>query len=137
MPKLYFYDSGLVSWLLGIRTAEQIVTHPLRGSIFETFIISEMVKSRLNLGERPNLYFWRDSNGNEVDVIVDQGTTLMPIEIKSGKTVARDSFSGLDKWRTLAGVNAIEPTLIYGGNEGYSHNGVKVVGWQNCCVRLQ
>lgn len=132
MPKLYFYDVGLASWLLGIRTAEQMMTHPLRGSIFETFIISELVKSRFNRGERPNLYFWRDTNGNEVDVIVEQGAALMPIEIKSGKTVARDSFSGLDKWRALAGNAAIGPTLIYGGNDDYSHNGVKVVGWEKC-----
>lgn len=132
MPKLYFYDAGLVSWLLGIRTAEQMTTHPLRGSIFETFIISELVKSRFNRGERPNIYFWRDTNGNEVDVIVEQGTSLMPIEIKSGKTLARDSFAGLDKWRTLAGTAAIEPTLIYGGNDGYSQNGIRVAGWEEC-----
>lgn len=132
MPKLYFYDTGLVSWLLGIRTPEQMMTHPLRGSIFETFVVSELVKSRFNQGERPNLYFWRDSNGNEVDVIVEQGTSLMPIEIKAGKTIARDSFAGLDKWRALAGDAAIEPTLIYGGSDEYSHKGVKVVGWEKC-----
>lgn len=132
MPKLYFCDVGLVSWLLGIRTNEQMMTHPLRGSIFETFVISELLKSRLNHGERPNLYFWRDSNGNEVDVIVEQGAALMPIEIKSGKTVVRDSFSALDKWRTLAGGAAIEPTLIYGGDNEYSQNGIKVIGWNKC-----
>lgn len=132
MPKLYFYDTGLVSWLLGIRTPEQMMTHPLRGSIFETFVIAELVKSRLNRGERSNLYFWRDSNGNEVDVIVEQGTSLMPIEIKAGKTVTRESFAGLDKWRALAGDAAIEPTLIYGGSDEYSRNGVKVVGWEKC-----
>ena len=86
MPKLYFHDVGLASWLLGIRTAEQITTHPLRGSLFETFIIAELIKSRFNQGERPDLFFWRDSNGNEVDVIAEQGGKLMPIEIKSGKT---------------------------------------------------
>lgn len=132
MPKLYFYDVGLVSWLLGIRTDEQMSTHPLRGSIFETFIIAELIKSRFNRGERPNLYFWRDSNGNEVDVIAEQGATLIPIEIKSGKTVTRDSFSGLDKWRALAGDAAKEPTLIFGGNEQYSHNGIHVTGWEKC-----
>lgn len=129
MPKLYFYDAGLVSWLLGIRTVEQMATHPLRGNIFETFVIAELIKSRLNRGERPNLYFWRDSNGNEVDVVVEEGNGLMPIEIKSGKTVAGDSFAGLDKWRALAGETAREPTLIYGGNEEYRQNGVRVVGW--------
>jgi predicted AAA+ superfamily ATPase len=132
MPKLYFFDVGLVSWLLGIRTAEQMETHPLRGNLFETFVIAELVKSRFNHGERPNLYFWRDSNGNEVDVIAEQGTVLMPIEIKSGKTVASDSFAGLDKWRALAGDAAIDPVLIYGGNDEYCQSGIKVTGWNTC-----
>jgi predicted AAA+ superfamily ATPase len=132
MPKLYFYDVGLVSWLLGIRTPEQMMTHPLRGSIFETFVISELAKTSFNRGERPNMYFWRDSNGNEIDVVVERGTELMPIEIKSGKTVARDSYAGLDKWRALAGNSAVESTLIYGGKDEYCQNGIKVVGWEKC-----
>ena len=130
MPKLYFYDVGLVSWLLGIRTPEQMETHPLRGNIFETLIISELIKSQLNRGERPAFYFWRDSNGNEIDLIIEQGTSLVPIEIKSGKTLTRDSFAGLDKWRTLAGDKAMKPTLVYGGSETYLHKEVRVIGWQ-------
>ncbi len=130
MPKLYFYDAGLVSWLLGIRTPEQMETHPFRGNIFETLIISELIKSQLNRGERPAFYFWRDSNGNEVDLVVEQGPRLMPIEIKSGKTLTRDSFAGLDKWCTLAGDKAMTPTLVYGGSETYLHKEVSVIGWQ-------
>ena len=132
MPKLYFYDVGLVSWLLGMRAPEQIETHPLRGSIFETFIISELMKSWLNRGEKPAFSFWRDSNGNEVDLIFEQGSKLMPIEIKSGKTIARDSFTGLERWCTLAGKAVMEPTLIYGGSESYQHKGIRVLGWQKC-----
>lgn len=129
-PKLYFYDAGLVSWLLGIQTAEQIETHPLRGSIFETCIIAELMKAFHNRGERPNLYFWRDSNGNEVDVIIDQGTQLVPVEIKSGRTVTRGAFAGLEKWRDLAGDACAGPVLIYGGTDSYQHGGVKVTGWR-------
>ncbi|MCX5826732.1 MAG: ATP-binding protein [Deltaproteobacteria bacterium] len=132
MPKLYFYDVGLVAWLLGIRTTEQMETHPLRGSIFETFIISELVKSRLNRGDRPAFYFWRDSNGNEVDLIVEQGTRLMPIEIKSGRTLTHESFAGLERWCALAGDKAVMPSLIYGGDECYEHKGIKVRGWKAC-----
>lgn len=132
MPKLYFYDVGLVSWLLGLRNPEQMATHPLRGSIFETFVVAELIKSRLNLGEKSNLYFWRDSNGNEIDVIMEQTNGLLPIEIKSGKTISRDSFAALDKWRALAGNAAVEPTLIYGGDEDYRQNGVRVISWRNC-----
>lgn len=128
-PKLYFYDTGLLCWLLGLQAAEQLATHPLRGSIFETFIVSELVKSCLNRGERPALHFWRDSNGNEVDVIADVGTKLMPIEIKSGQTVNRDFFTGLKRWQALAGEQVAAPTLIYGGRENYLHQGINVLGW--------
>lgn len=132
MPKLYFYDTGLVSWLLGIRTPEQLETHPLRGALFETLIIAELMKSRLNRGERPQLYFWRDSNGNEIDVLSVEGAGLMPIEIKSGKTLASDAFAGLEKWRALAGDVAFAPTLIYGGDDDYRHHGIQVCGWTKC-----
>lgn len=132
MPKLYFYDTGLACWLLGIRTPEQLAMHPLRGSIFETFVTAELAKSQLNQGEPRNLYFWRDSNGNEVDVVVEYGDRLMPIEIKSGKTVNRDFFTGLEKWLALAGRAALNPTLVYGGADIFDHQGVKVVGWQGC-----
>jgi len=132
MPKLYFYDTGLVSWLLGIRTPQQLETHPLRGNIFETFVIAELIKTRFNQGESRNLYFWRDSNGNEVDVIIEHGTRLMPIEIKSGKTVNQAFFKGLEKWQNLAGDTALNPTLIHGGSEAYLHKGIQVVGWKGC-----
>lgn len=130
-PKLYFYDVGLASWLLGIQTPAQIETHPLRGNIFETFIVSELMKSFFNRGERPPLYFWRDSHGNEVDVIVEQGHRLTPIEIKSGRTVTREFFAGLEKWNALAGDSVIQPTLIYGGEESYLHKGIQVRGWRD------
>jgi len=129
-PKLYFYDVGLLCWLLGIREMEQIATHPLRGHIFETLIVSECMKSYLNRSETAPLHFWRDSNGNEVDLIVDVGTRLMPIEIKSGQTVNRDFFTGLKRWMEFAGDQGDNPTLVYGGAESYSHGGVDVVSWK-------
>lgn len=130
-PKLYFYDPGLVAWLIGIQTSQQMETHPLRGHIFETFIVSELMKSRLNSGEPPNLWFWRDSNGNEVDIIIEQGQKLMPVEIKSGKTIAGDYFSGLEKWTAMAGDLSFNPTLIYGGTDTYRHKGIRVTGWRD------
>ena len=129
--KLYFYDVGLASWLLGIQTPEQMETHPLRGNLFETFVMAEIVKSIFNSGERPGLYFWRDSNGVEVDVLIEREGRILPIEIKAGKTVARDFFAGLEKWMALAGDMAIQPTLVYGGTENYSHKGIRVVGWRD------
>lgn len=128
--KLYFYDVGLVSWLLGIQTPEQIETHPLRGAIFETFVVVEWMKSNLNRGERPVFHFWRDSNGVEVDILIDRGERIMPVEIKSGKTIVKELFSGLEKWMALAGDIAIDPTLVYGGQENYHHKGIRIMGWR-------
>ena len=128
-PKLYFYDTGLLCWLLGIQEPAQLATHPLRGNIFETFVVSELVKSRFNRGERSGLHFWRDSNGNEVDVIADVGTALMPVEIKSSQTINREFFKGMERWMALAGERAVSPALVYGGMESYRRDGIRVLGW--------
>jgi uncharacterized protein len=128
-PKLYFYDTGLMCWLLGIQNPHQLITHPLRGSIFETFIVSEMKKTCFNLLLNTELYFWRDSNGREIDVIADFSGKLMPIEIKSGQTINRDFFTSLEVWATLAGDLAFSPTLIYGGDQDLVRKSVRVVGW--------
>ncbi len=130
-PKLYFYDSGLLCWLLGIRQVDQLAVHPLRGGIFESFAIAELLKAGLNRGERPTLHFWRDSNGNEVDVIADVGSRMLPIEIKSGQTLNRDFFVGLERWRALAGELAATPALIYGGSGRLVHRGIDVHGWDD------
>ena len=128
-PKIYFYDTGLLCWLLGIQEARQLATHPLRGNIFETFIVSELMKTRYNRMENVRFYFWRDSNGNEIDIIADYGGRLRPIEIKSGQTLNRDFFSGLERWMALAGDQAFAPTLIYGGSENLVRKGIQIYGW--------
>ena len=130
-PKLYFLDAGLLCWLLGIREVAQLAAHPLRGAIFETFVLAELVKTLANRGARPALYYWRDSNGNEVDVIAEVGPNLMPIEIKSGQTVHREFFSGLDRWTALAGARAVSPTLVYGGTAPFERRGTRVLGWKS------
>jgi len=130
-PKLYFYDTGLLCWLLGIQEPGQLAYHPLRGAIFETYIISEIAKNLFNRGEPASLYFWRDSNGNEVDVLVAVGSRLMPVEIKAGQTLTRDFFTGLERWMTFAGDLAVAPTLIYGGRERLDYKGVRVLGWND------
>jgi len=130
MPKLYFYDVGLASWLLGIRTPEHITTHPLRGALFETFILSELLKARMNKGERPGFFFWRDSNGNEVDVIEEQSGKLRPIEIKSGQTIQQDYFKGLKYYDKLAGINPRQSFVIYGGDQKQITKDGTVIGWR-------
>ena len=83
------------------------MVHPLRGAIFETFVVSELLKTKLNRGEQASFHFWRDSNGNEIDVIADLGVKSMPIEIKSGQTLNRDFFKALKNWLPLAGKEAV------------------------------
>ncbi len=129
-PKLYFYDTGLLCWLLGLREVGQLAVHPLRGNIFETFVVSEIIKARFNRHYGMDFYFWRDSNGNEIDLIVDCGGKLMPIEIKSGQTLNRDFFTGLERFMELAGSHAISPTLVYGGTEAMRRKRVRVLSWR-------
>lgn len=86
-PKLYFHDTGLACYLLGIKKESELQLHYSKGSLFENFIVTEILKTRLNKGEEPNLFFWRDHHGNEIDIIIEEGEKLIPIEIKSGKTV--------------------------------------------------
>ncbi len=128
-PKLYFLDTGLASWLLGIRDNEQLATHVQRGALFETWVISELLKARYNAGEASNLYFWRDRSGHEVDLLIDHGTHLSPLEIKSGQTINKDYFKGLDFWRKLAGETAGKAWLVYGGDARQNRSDITVLPW--------
>ena len=92
--------------------------HAQRGALFETWIIAELLKGRFNRGLPSNLYFWRDSAGNEIDVLLDQGERLLPIEIKAGTTINPDYFSGLNKWRALAGNTALPAIPDLRGQRG-------------------
>ena len=129
-PKLYFHDTGLAAWLLGVQSPDQLAIHPLRGALFETWVVGELLKGRYNRALPSNLFFWRDNTGNEVDVIADQGLTLSPIEIKSGQTISADFFSGLRKWLSWAGAEAGKPYLIYGGDEHQERGEGEVVPWR-------
>jgi predicted AAA+ superfamily ATPase len=129
-PKLYFYDSGLAACLMGIHDEEQLSIHPARGALFENWVVGECLKNRFNKGEESNLYYWRDRTGNEVDLIIDQGGSLIPVEIKSGQTLSRDSFKGLEKWSKIAGDEAGRPVLCYGGEKSFKRDGVTVLSWK-------
>lgn len=129
-PKLYFWDTGLAAWLLGIRDAGHLETHPQRGALFETLVVTECLKARLNRGLPPDLWFWRDSRGLEVDLLAEDGDRLHPVEIKAGQTVAPDAFETLTRWRTLAGATDSPASLVYGGDAAFTHAGVDVVPWR-------
>lgn len=128
-PKLYFYDTGLASYLLRIQDAGALFQHPYRGALFENLTVSELMKNRFNRGRRSNLYYWRDNAGNEVDVIIDNGMELIPVEAKSGSTITGDFFKGLAYWQKIAGTQG--GVVFYGGEERQERStGYKVEPWR-------
>lgn len=129
-PKLYFLDSGLAAWLMGIRDADSLETHAARGALFETWVVSELYKQQLNRGLAPDLYFWRDNTGNEIDLIFETPQGLQPIEIKSGSTYAQDWSRGLRKWQNLAKTQSLQPAIVYGGEVSFEREDLKIWGWQ-------
>jgi len=127
--KLYFYDTGLLCQLLGIREASQIVSHPLRGPIFENHVVAEVAKAYLHHRRTPPIFFWRDRTGHEIDLLIEEGNLLYPVEIKSANTMSPDMLDGLLWWVTLAGLPPDAGTLVYGGNEAFTRNKVPVRPW--------
>jgi predicted AAA+ superfamily ATPase len=128
-PKLYFLDTGLLCYLLRIREPGDLRTHASRGAVFETFVLSELLKTFLNRGDEPALYFWRDSTGHEIDFLLDLGVDLVALEVKSGETVASDFFAGLRYWRGLIGDDRAPAALVYGGDRSFRRDDVTVYGW--------
>lgn len=120
-PKIYFTDTGLASYLLGIETTDQLLRDPLRGNLFENLIVLELMKARYNQGLDPNLFFFRDSHGKEVDLIHQRGRELIPIEIKSSQTYNSSFLDSLRSFEALAGERTSQSYLVYGGNEGKIH----------------
>ena len=131
--KLYFIDSGLAAWLLGIQDAGQLSIHPMRGALFENWVITELLKQRFNRALVSNLYFWRDNTGNEIDVLLDEAGSLRPIEIKSGQTMRREHLAGLKKWCDLAEreeASTGRAALVYGGDDAQRRSDIDVVPWK-------
>lgn len=129
-PKLYFYDTGLAAYLLGIEGAEQMNIHSSRPALFETLVVVEAIKSRWHQGQSHQCYFWRDHVGLEVDLVIESAEGLRPIEIKSGQTIAKDWFKSLNKWQQLS-QNDNQAKLIYGGDKSYVRNGVMCQPWRD------
>jgi len=125
-PKLYFYDVGLASWLCGIEDARQLATHPLRGNFFENMVMMEALKHRLNQGKRNNLLFYRDSSGNEIDILYARLQRYVAIEVKSGETVTTDYFRGIKKFAGNFPELVEEKVVVYGGRESQDRNGIRV-----------
>ena len=125
-PKIYFTDTGLASFLLGIRTASQAARDPLRGGLYENLIILEILKSRYNRGIRPELYFFRDSHGNEVDLLIREERKLLPVEIKSSATFSPDFLKGIKMFNNLVGTRGEHGMVLYNGEQTLNVHGVRV-----------
>jgi predicted AAA+ superfamily ATPase len=131
MPKLHFYDSGLACWLLGIRDVAQLDVHPLRGAIFESWVVSEIIKQRFNHGESNGVYFFRDKGGLESDVLVQGPKTLKLVEVKAGQTISSDWAANNRKIAEVfkSTKQPVSNIVVYGGTERQERNGVTYLPW--------
>ena len=132
MPKLYFYDTGLVCWLLGIRTPEQLRSYPLRGSIFETWVVSEIVKHRINRGESDGLSFYRDRNGAEIDLVIEQPKRIALVEAKSAATPSSSLFAGAKRVRRhfTELPRSLDVAVVYGGDKFQQRADGRLIPWR-------
>lgn len=125
-PKLYFYDTGLAAYLLGIRSLQDLELHFAKGQLFENFILLEKIKKSWNHKTQEKFFFWRDSTGNEVDLLIERGQELLAVEIKSGKTINTEFFKNLHHFKKI---KADAPCfLVYGGNEVQKRSDSTVIG---------
>jgi hypothetical protein len=136
-PKVYFYDTGLACYLLGIRSASELQTHFARGALFENFVIAEALKGFYNRGIRMPLYFWRDRSGHEIDLLFDVGGKMHPVEIKSGQTIQPDFFQSLAYFAALSGMDPSQTALVYGGELNQKRSQAQVIGWQQWAGYVQ
>jgi predicted AAA+ superfamily ATPase len=127
--KIYFYDTGIVSYLLRIMEPSHLDFHPLRGQLFENWVIVEKIKHQFNQGMMSSYYFWRDQHGHEIDLVDDRGTYLYLSEIKSSVTFNPDFFKNIDWLNTLQG--RTDGELIYGGSENFRFKDFQITSWKN------
>lgn len=131
-PKLYFHDTGIAAWLLGITQAEAMAIHPMRGALFENMLVAEYLKYLRHQGVAHSIHFWRDNTGNEVDLLIERAGELWPVEMKSGATLQRDWLRGLHTWqRHAAAARQGAPMLISAAPGSFSYEGVAVAHWRD------
>lgn len=132
-PKLYFLDTGLAAWLLGITSPAELATHYARGALFETWVVSEAIKWRAVRSDARPLYFWRDNIGNEIDLLLEEGNDQVLVEAKSGQTFQSEWLKGLTTVdRHLGG--GTRRALIYGGDASQARAEVSVIGWRDLAL---
>lgn len=130
-PKLYFYDTGLACALMNLKSTDDLDQHFAKGALFENFVINEVIKNHLNQQLRPKHYFWQAAGTHEIDLLLDQGTTLTSIEIKSGRTIQPRFFDSLRYFQSLSSVPPENTYLVYGGQELQRRSVAQVLGWND------
>lgn len=125
-PKIFFTDVGLATFLLGIHTEQQASRDPLCGSLYENLIIADIVKGALNKGIRPEIYFFRDSHGNEVDLLIREKGVMTPVEIKSAGTFSVDFVKGVERFRALGITRVSAGVVLYNGEQQFNVRGVRI-----------
>jgi uncharacterized protein len=131
-PKLYFHDTGLAAWLLGITDAATMNAHPMRGALFENLCVTEYVKHLRHTGAAGTPFFWRDNIGNEVDLLIERAGTLQPVEFKSGATFQTEWLRSLHTWqRHAASARQAEPLLICSAPGNQRLQGVGVANFRD------
>ena len=129
MPKLYFYDTGLCCSLLEIENEVQLANHPLRGALFENFVLLELLKQRFNKGQRNNFYYWRDRTGNEIDILIDKANGAIPVEIKSSATYNKSFLKGIAHWKKIQPATK-QSFLVYTGEESLQQQETQILNWK-------
>ena len=130
-PKLYMLDTGVLCQLLRIGAPQDLQVHAARGAVFETWVVSETLKHRHNQGLPPNLHFWRDNHGLEVDLVFEHQGRLHGVECKSGTTYASDWLGPVRRWRQAVGAEAADPLLVYGGDDSHQRADHAVLSWRD------
>lgn len=137
-PKLYFTDPGLAAWLIGIRNLGHLRSHPLRGALFENWVMTELAKASVHAGHRPRLGFLRDKEGHEVDAVVEGAGDFHLIEIKSGQTVPADALAGIQYWRTrLESKKKVRSWLVHGGTSAQNRAAAAILPWQTLAPLIE
>jgi len=129
-PKLYFLDTGLLCHLLRIASPDDLRTHAARGAVFETWVLSETLKHRANQGLPADVYYWRDNHGLEVDLVFEHANCLHAVECKSGQTYSSDWMHAPRRWRQMAGDEAAEPVIVYGGDASFTRDDHHLMSWR-------
>lgn len=135
-PKAYFYDTGLAAYLMGMESEAHMDIHPLKGPLFENMIVLEFLKARFNRGRRSNLFFYRDSHGNEVDLILQNPARPTPVEIKLGETPHGEYLKGIRRFRDALQRLELPAKVVYGGSSRIVREHAEFIPWKDLPVVL-